>query len=98
MSISVILSVLLETFYGDKIYGDYVLSFSTIEILGVFSLIGFNQFFLIHIPKLQNDEHSISVIYSKARKNVLAFSIIASLLMFGFSFLQIDLFRSENTR
>ena len=98
MAVSFILSIILVKYYDEKIYGDFVLSFSTIEILGVFSLIGFDQFFLVHIPKLKKDPETISFIYLRSRKSVLIVSILMSLLIFGFSYLDVPLFKHETTR
>lgn len=98
MSVSFALSIILERSYGDKIYGDFVLSFSTIEILGVFSLIGFNQFFLVHIPKLKKDSNTVSFIYNRARRNVVLVSVVMSVLVFWFSYLDVPLFKHDTTR
>ncbi len=98
MCVSFVLSIVLVDNYSDRIYGDFVLSLSTIEILGVFSLIGFDQFFLVHIPKLKKHPETISFIYSKSKKNVFFSSIIISAIIFGFTYLNVPLFKYETTR
>lgn len=98
MSISFALSIVLERYFGDKTYGDFVLSLSTIEILGVFSLIGYNQFFLVHIPKLKKNVKTVSFIYLKAKKDVILVSILLMCFIIGITFLDIPLFEHETTR
>ena len=78
MAVSFVLSIILVKYYDETIYGDFVLSFSTIEILGVFSLIGFDQFFLVHIPKLNKHPETITYIYKRAQKKVLPINIDGS--------------------
>jgi O-antigen/teichoic acid export membrane protein len=98
MVLSFVLSVVVVNYFGEKVYGDYTLAFSVIELLGVFAMLGFNQFFLIHIPKVLDDDTKVSSIYFSGKKTVLLASSVFALVLFGASFLKFPYFDSENAR
>ncbi|TNE54630.1 MAG: hypothetical protein EP338_07365 [Bacteroidetes bacterium] len=74
------LSLFLTNFYGADEYGYYVLIFSTVEILAVFSMMGYNQLFSIHIPQFGNRKGKIASLYEKGRRATLRNSIIFMVL------------------
>jgi O-antigen/teichoic acid export membrane protein len=98
MMLSFVLSIVVVNYFGEKVYGDYTLAFSIIELLGVFAMLGFNQFFLIHIPKLMHSTKDVSAIYFSGRKTVIFTSILFGLILFGISFLNIPYFENEIAR
>jgi len=98
MLLSFVLSIVVVNYFGEKVYGDYTLAFSVIELLGVFAMLGFNQFFLIHIPKVLDDDTKVSSIYFSGKKTVLLASSVFSLILFGASFLELPYFDRENAR
>lgn len=98
MALSFVLSIVVVNYFGEKVYGDYTLAFSIIELLGVFAMLGFNQFFLIHIPKLLDNSSKITAIYTSGKKTVLLTSILFGLILFGISFLDLPYFESDTAR
>jgi O-antigen/teichoic acid export membrane protein len=98
MMLSFVLSIVVVNYFGEKVYGDYTLAFSIIELLGVFAMLGFNQFFLIHIPKLMHSTKDVSAIYFSGRKTVIFTSILFGLILFGISFLNFPYFENEIAR
>ncbi|MFP5470099.1 MAG: polysaccharide biosynthesis C-terminal domain-containing protein [Bacteroidia bacterium] len=98
MALSFLLSVVVVNYFGEKVYGDYTLAFSIIELLGVFAMLGFNQFFLIHIPKLLDNPSKITAIYTSGKKTVVFTSVLFGLILFGISFLDLPYFKSDTAR
>lgn len=82
-----VLSILLANFYGDAVYGNYVLVFSTVEALAIFSMMGYNQLFTIHIPQLSDRPQQIAALYRKGKRATLRNSIVFGLLCIVFAFI-----------
>ena len=81
------ISLLLTNIYGDKAYGNYVVVFSSLDVLAIFSLIGFNQLFARFIPQWSDDQIKINGLYQLGKKNALRNSIIFALLTFVFAWI-----------
>ena len=82
--LSFLISILITNIFNAEIYGDYILVFSTVDMLAVFSLFGYNQLFSIEIPKIKSITKKLSL-YNTALKSTLINSVIISFLFICFS-------------
>jgi len=83
-ALSFIVSIVLTNLFDAKIYGEYVLVYSTVDMFAIFSLMGYNQLFSIEIPKLKTDNERFSI-YKLATRRCFRNSIFigTGILLFG---------------
>jgi O-antigen/teichoic acid export membrane protein len=79
-ALSFLISIVLTNLYSAKVYGEYILVFSTLDLLAVFSLMGYNQLFSIVIPKIDTEEEQFEI-YKIASKKSLKNGLILSLIL-----------------
>lgn len=83
-ALSFFVSIVLTNLFDAKIYGEYVLVYSTVDMFAIFSLMGYNQLFSIEIPKLKTDNERFSIYKIATRRSFRNSLIIAiGLLLFG---------------
>ncbi len=82
--LSFAISLVLTNIYDAKIYGDYVLVFSTLDMFAIFSLVGYNQLFSIQVPKMKTDEEKFGIYKIATKKSLIHCLLIsACILLFG---------------
>ena len=76
-ALSFLLSIVLTNVFDAKIYGEYVLVYSTIDMFAIFSLMGYNQLFSIEIPKLKTDKERFAIFKIANSRSLINSIIIA---------------------
>ena len=79
---SFLISILITNLFDAKIYGDYILVFSTVDMLAIFSLLGYNQLFSIEVPKLKTNTEKLRLFYTARRKTLISSILISCTLFF----------------
>ncbi len=78
--LSFFVSIVLTNIFDAKIYGEYILVYSTLDMFAIFSLMGYNQLFSIEIPKIKTDQERFGL-YKVATRRSLINSLIISVLL-----------------
>ena len=83
-ALSFLVSIVLTNVFDAKIYGEYVLVYSTLDVFAIFSLMGYNQLFSIEVPKLKTDLEKFGVFKIATRKSLINSIFIGiGILLFG---------------
>ena len=68
-ALSFLVSIVLTNLFDAKVYGEYVLVYSTLDMFAIFSLMGYNQLFSIEVPKLKTEQERFGVFKIASRKS-----------------------------
>lgn len=80
-ALAFLLSLVLTNLYGDEVYGDYVLVFSSLDILAVFALFGYNQLFARFLPQWNDKREKQAALYHHARRRTVLIAMLLALLL-----------------
>lgn len=76
-----LLSIVVTNFYGDKAYGDYVIVFSTVDLLALFAMAGYNQLFARYLPQWGSDKAKQAALYVVGRRKTLRNAAVFAVLL-----------------
>ena len=83
-ALSFLVSIVLTNLFDAKVYGEYVLVYSTLDMFAIFSLMGYNQLFSIEVPKLKTEQERFGVFKIATRKSFINSIFIGiGILLFG---------------